>query len=85
MENILTLAGLALTATFSFSLAVLLGWTTLAGLLRLLPVSATRFENARPERAAAPVALASARPRRIRVVVAAAKNRSGKVYSVRTA
>lgn len=83
MENILTLAGLALTAAFSFSLAVLLGWATLAGLLRLLPVSATRFENAK--RAAAPVSLASARPRRVRVVVAAAKNRSGKIYSVRTA
>ena len=86
MENILTLAGLALTAAFSFSLALVLGWMALAGLLRLLPCGARQVENAEPARAVATIPLAAARPpRRVRVVVAATRNRSGKVYTVRTA
>jgi hypothetical protein len=91
MENILTLAGLTATAVFSFSLALLLGWMALAGLLRLLPGNARQVKNAEPARAAATIPLAASiplaviRPRRVRVVVAATRNRSGKVYTVRTA
>src|ERR1700687_1420338 len=64
MENILTLAGLALTAAFSFSLALVLGWMALAGLLRLLPCGARQVENAEPARAVATIPLAAARPPR---------------------
>lgn len=85
MESILTFAGLALTTAFSFSLALLLGWTALAGLLRLLPAGAPVLRNVTPIRAAARTAVKSGENRRARVVVSETKNRSGKMYTVRTA
>lgn len=92
MESFLTLAGLAMTSALSFCLALLFGWSALAGLLRLLPACAPAARiTARPAvRNVTPIresanALTSANPRRVRVVVTDARNRSGKVYAIRTA
>ena len=88
MESFLTLAGLAMISALSFCLALLLGWSALGGLLRLLPaggpVARTAVQNVRPIRGAA-IAHTRANARRVRVVVTDAKNRSGKIYAIRTA
>jgi hypothetical protein len=93
MEDILRIAGLALTSALSFTLALLLGWSALAGLLRLLPASAPAekmlarpaIQNVMHIREAAAVPAASRGGQRVRVVVTNARNRSGKIYAVRTA
>ena len=85
MESILALTGLALTSVFSFGAALLLGWMTLAGLLHLLPASAPGLRIVPPVRTSAHAAVLPARNRRARVIVTETKNRSGKMYTVRTA
>jgi hypothetical protein len=81
MESLLTVTGLALTTAFSFSVALLFGWATLAGLLRLLPAAAPGLQIVPP----APVMVAAGRIRRPRVVLTQAKSRSRKMYTVRVA
>jgi hypothetical protein len=89
MESFLTFAGLALTSALSFSLALLLGWVTLACLLRLLPACAPvthpAGQTVLPIREAAAVPSANRDHRRVRVVVTNARNHSGKVYAIRVA
>ena len=85
MESILALTGLALTSAFSFGVALLLGWMTLAGLLHLLPASTPGLRIVPPVRTSAHVAALPARNRRARVIVTETKNRSRKMYTVRTA
>jgi hypothetical protein len=81
MESILTVTGLALTTAFSFSVALLFGWATLAGLLRLLPAAAPRLKIDTP----APVTVATGRIRRPRVILTQANSRSRKMYTIRVA
>ena len=81
MESILTITGLALTTTFSFSVALLFGWAALAGLLRLLPATAPGLQVVKP----APLTVAAGRSRRPRVILTQAKSRSRKLYTVRVA
>ncbi len=53
MEKLLAISGLAVTAALSFSMALLLAWTTLVGLLRLLrkpPASRTAKRLPIPQR-----------------------------------
>lgn len=79
MESFLTITGLALTTAFSFSLALLLAWVSLAGLLRLMPATSPGLQLVKP------VAVAAQRARRPRVVLTQAKSRSRAVYTVRVA
>lgn len=81
MDGILILTGLALTTAFSFSVALLLGWAMLAGLLRLLPASTPRLPFVSP----APLAATATRARRPRVVVTQMDATSRKRYTVRVA
>lgn len=85
MESILALTGLALTTAFSFCVALLLGWTALAALLHLLPASVPTMRSVTPIRVAAQMAVKPGGNQRARVVVTEARNRSGKMYTVRTA
>ena len=82
METILEISGLALTTAVSFTVAWLLGWMALAGLVRLLPASTPRVQ---PVALAQRVPAASRGCRRARVVVSEARNRSRKMYTVRVA
>jgi hypothetical protein len=84
MESILALTGLALTSAFSFGVALVLGWSALAGLLRLLPASAPAMTKVTPIRHAGRLPAAPRVNQRARVVVTEARNRSGKMYTVRT-
>jgi hypothetical protein len=81
MESILTVTGLALTTAFSFCVALLFGWATLAGLLRLLPAAAPDLQIIKP----ALVTVAAGRSRRPRVVLTQAKSCSRRMYTVRVA
>lgn len=85
MQTILEISGLALTTAVSFTLAWLLGWMALAGLVRLLPASAPRVEGAPPVALAPRMIAASRGSRRARVVVSEARSRSRKMYTVRVA
>lgn len=81
MESILTVTGLALTTAFSFSVALLFGWATLAGLLRLQPATAPTLQAIKLH----PVPVMAIRTRRPRVVLVQAKSRSRTMYTVRVA
>jgi hypothetical protein len=85
MESILTVTGFALTAAASFSLALFLGWLTLAGFLRLLPAGAPVLRLVAPVRTTARIAASSGSRRRARVLISETRSRSGKRYTVRTA
>ncbi len=85
METILEISGLAVTTAVSFTVAWLLGWMALAGLVRLLPASAPRIESATRVALPARVSAASRGSRRPRVVVSEARGRSRKMYTVRVA
>ena len=85
METILEISGLALTTAVSFTVAWLLGWMALAGLVRLLPASTPCVRLVQPVALAQRVPAASRGCRRARVVVSEARNRSRKMYTVRVA